>query len=141
MKITIYSIRKTTFLTCALHKVNKTDNTIKRGHETESFACDFLKRQGLKFVERNFRCRYGEIDLIMREKDTLVFVEVRYRTNNHYGGAASSITPAKQKRLRTTAEIYLQKTANINSNVRFDVVALTNNTSEQFDIEWIKNAI
>ena len=122
--------------------MKKPDNTVKRGHETESFACDFLKRQGLKFIERNFRCRYGEIDLIMRDSDTLVFVEVRYRNNNNFGGAVSSITAAKQKRLQTTAEIYLQKTSNSTAHVRFDVIALADsNTPEQFEVEWIKNAL
>ena len=80
---------------------------IGRNAEDESLA--FLQLQGLKFVTRNFNCRFGEIDLIMMDGNTLVFVEVRKRKNRRFGGAAGSVTLAKQRRIINTAQCYLQR--------------------------------
>ena len=83
------------------------------------------------------------LDLVMKDKDTVVFVEVRYRKNNAYGGALESITTGKQEKLRITAEQYLQQETKL-KNGRFDVVAMTekvqNNGSPTYAFEWIKNA-
>ena len=76
-----------------------TDN-IEVGSQAEDFAQHYLEQQGLALVERNFRCRLGEIDLIMHEGSTLVFVEVRYRRNRDFGGPVISVSPRKQQKLR-----------------------------------------
>lgn len=117
-------------------------NRASKGKEAEKIACDHLKNNGLKFIDNNFYSRYGEVDLIMQDQDTLVFIEVRYRKNLDYGGALESITPSKQKKIRTTALYYMQKKGR-EFNTRFDVVALTGsdiNKQNNLSIEWIKNA-
>src|SRR5260221_10494296 len=77
------------------------------GARAEALAAAFLGRHGLVIVERNWRRRHGEIDLIARDGDALVFVEVRLRRSRDFGGAAASITPAKQARLAKAAGLYL----------------------------------
>lgn len=89
----------------------------------------------MRLVERNFRCTGGEIDLIMRERDTLVFVEVRLRAGASHGGAAASITPAKQRRLILAAQVYLQRQASL-PPCRFDVVAI-----DAGALCWLRHAI
>ena len=106
------------------------------GADTEQFACDYLQAKGLQLVHRNFFCRLGEIDLIMRDGDTLIFVEVRYRKNNLFGGAAASVTPAKQRKIIKTALKYQQQYAP-HDGMRFDVVAVEGDRSK---VEWIQNA-
>lgn len=86
----------------------------------------------------------GEIDLIMLDKQTLVFIEVRFRKNNNFGGGLESITPGKQQKLRNTAELYLQKHTHY-ENARFDVVSMSKNTQtkhakQQYTFDWITNA-
>src|SRR5690606_24818947 len=77
------------------------------GTLAEEQAAQHLARHGLKILARNYRCRGGEIDLVCRDGATLVFVEVRLRTHRGYGGAAASITPAKQRRITLAANHYL----------------------------------
>ena len=103
------------------------------GAVAEAQAADFLERQGLKVIARNHRCRGGEIDLVCRDGATLVFVEVRLRTNHHFGGAAASITPAKQRRLVLAANHYLA--GKPLPACRFDAVLL-----DGAAIDWIRNA-
>lgn len=105
------------------------------GQVGENKALDYLAQQGLVLVARNFSSRMGEIDLIMKDRDTLVFVEVRKRSKGSFGGALASITPAKQQRLVKTAQLFLQKTVKT-PPCRFDVVALDGD-----DITWLKNVI
>ena len=105
------------------------------GQSAESQAETFLKSQGLKPVVRNWRCRFGEIDLIMRDQDTLVFVEVRMRSRADFGGAAASVTPAKQKKLLAAARQYLSGLQHM-PLCRFDVVAI----SGQAQLDWLRNA-
>jgi putative endonuclease len=107
-----------------------------RGSEAEHAAATFLQQKGLKLLERNHATRHGEIDLIMQDGSTLVFVEVRLRSNTGFGGAAMSITPAKQQRIIRTAEHYLQRNGSHAS--RFDVVLMSRIDGR--DIEWIQNA-
>ncbi|MCG7973031.1 MAG: YraN family protein, partial [Candidatus Thiodiazotropha taylori] len=104
----------------------------------EQLAVDYLSRRGLKLVTRNFRCKVGEIDLVMREKRTLVFVEVRYRQSDDYGSALESITPSKQRKLLAAANLYLQKNQ-IDQACRFDVVAINGSANKR--TTWIKDAI
>ena len=108
------------------------------GSQAELQACEYLLARGLKLVEKNYRCKRGEIDLIMRDGNSLVFVEVRYRKNFDYGGAAASITAKKQEKLQLTALHYMQHRSG-QCNVRFDVIAITG-TGRQQQLEWISNA-
>ena len=105
----------------------------------EKIARQHLKKQGLSFLEANFSSRMGEIDLIMKDVDTLVFVEVRYRKNSKFGSPLETITPNKQRKIRLTAESYLAKHALQNADCRFDTVGLSGNLSSA-TIDWIKNA-
>lgn len=106
-----------------------------RGEKTEQLASQYLLKQGLKVVEKNFRCKHGELDLIMRDDQTLVIVEVRFRKSNKYGGALESITYKKQSRIIVATNYYLLINK-INSPIRFDVITMSNETQ----INWIKNA-
>lgn len=112
----------------------------KSGMLAEQFACRFLKKQGLKLVTRNYHCRCGEIDLIMRDDDMLVFVEVRLRnTNNHLTGA-ESVDYFKQQKLIKTAQIYLQQHHCVHTQIcRFDVIDLSQKKGK-YIVSWIKNA-
>lgn len=105
------------------------------GDAGEDRALQYLQQQGLKLVERNFRCKGGEIDLIMQEQATLVFVEVRKRATGKFGGAAASVTPAKQARLVIAAQTFMQR-CRITPACRFDVVAIEGNK-----LDWLINVI
>jgi putative endonuclease len=111
---------------------------LEYGQEAEQQALDFLQSKGLRLEARNFRCKTGEIDLVMRDAETLVFVEVRFRQSNDYGRALETVTASKQRKLLNTANRYLQM-KKIDSACRFDVIAL--NGSGSTPVEWIKNAI
>jgi len=106
-----------------------------RGESAEEQAHNFLINKGLKPVCRNFRCKQGELDLIMTDKLTLVVIEVRFRKTDKYGSAVESITRAKQSRIIAATHVYLssQKT---DRPIRFDVVAISGNGN----IDWIQNA-
>ena len=93
------------------------------GARAEALATDYLARQGLVLVARNYRTRRGEIDVIALDRDTLVFVEVRLRSRTAYGGAAASITPAKRSRLLAAAHAYLA-TLDREPPCRFDAILL-----------------
>lgn len=108
-----------------------------KGSDAEQIAAAYLQRQGLQRVAQNYRCRFGEIDLIMSEGKTLVFVEVRMRASNAFGGAAASITAAKQNKLLHAARHYLSR-LNQEPACRFDAVLMTGTINPK--IEWIKNA-
>lgn len=108
----------------------------ERGRHAENVAAAFLQQQGLELVARNYRCRFGEIDLIARDGKTLVFVEVRMRSSNRFGGAAASITAAKRGKLTRTARHYLAGTARMPA-CRFDALLVS---GADHSVEWIKNA-
>ena len=105
------------------------------GRDAESRAADFLHAQGLRIVERNWRCRFGEIDLVARDGSTLVFVEVRARASRAHGGAAESISRAKRRRLTATANFYLA-CCRTQQPCRFDALLI----EAEGRIEWIRNA-
>lgn len=108
-----------------------------KGGEAEDLAEQWCHQQGWQTVLRNFRVKSGEIDLICLDKSTLVFIEVRQRQSDRYGGAAASITHAKQRKLIRTAQLYLQRhPAMARRPARFDVITLGGNN----DIHWIKSA-
>jgi putative endonuclease len=105
------------------------------GQAGEDQALAHLERNGLILVERNFRCKGGEIDLIMRHRQALVFVEVRMRADQRHGGAAASVTTAKQARLIVAAQVYLQRYQSPPA-CRFDVIAI-----DGAALTWLENAI
>jgi len=112
-----------------------TPSTTRQGALAEDRALTYLQRQGLAAVVRNYRCKGGEIDLIMRAADdTLVFVEVRQRSGRGFGGAAASVTPAKQRRVLRAASHYLATLDRL-PPCRVDVVAM-----EPGRLEWLPNA-
>jgi putative endonuclease len=104
-----------------------------RGWEERALA--YLHRHGLQLIEQNYRCKGGELDLIMREGDSVVFVEVRQRADRHHGGPLGSITPAKVRRLRWAAQSWLLHQPSL-PPCRFDVIAI-----EGERIEWLRDAI
>ncbi|MDJ0805555.1 MAG: YraN family protein [Gammaproteobacteria bacterium] len=108
-----------------------------KGNSAEQQARRHLERQGLKLLSTNYRCKRGEVDLIMWDRETLVFVEVRYRKSDRYGSAVETVTSLKQNRLIFAARQYLQENRT-DAPCRFDVVGITGRNADQ--VEWIKNA-
>jgi putative endonuclease len=106
------------------------------GEEAERLAAAYLERQGLHILERNYQCRFGEIDLIARDGRIVVFIEVRQRRSNVFGGAAASITPAKRTKLLRAARHYLSRHSPP-PPCRFDALLLQGATPS---IEWIRDA-
>ncbi|MEN9658752.1 MAG: hypothetical protein RL571_2217 [Pseudomonadota bacterium] len=105
------------------------------GLAAENTAVIFLQQQGLKIIARNWQCKRGEIDIVAKDGNTLVFVEVRQRRNRRFGGAAASIGPAKRAKLRATAQYYLLKVSPL-PLCRFDAICIEGET-----INWLKNCI
>lgn len=116
-----------------------TFNTKYIGQTAEHYARSFLEMQGLHFLQKNYQCCFGEIDLIMKDRDDIVFVEVRYRQQVDYGHPLESISKSKIKRLIKTGMYFLkQKKWLYTQNSRFDVVTI--HTQMQLETcEWIKN--
>lgn len=114
-----------------------------QGNKAEQQACQFLQRNGLILLEKNYTTRAGEVDLIMLDKndaEMLVFIEVRYRKNTDFGGAAASVTPKKQQRIIKAALAYQQQNAP-QSSMRFDVIAIEGDNNEKdCEINWIQSA-
>jgi putative endonuclease len=113
-----------------------TDGRQLAGSAAEDLAARYLERQGLAIVDRNWRCRAGEIDLVARDGATLVFVEVRLRTSAAFGGAAASVDVRKQRRILQAARLYLAGRAD--TPCRCDVVVL--DRLDPAGIEWIRDA-
>ncbi len=115
--------------------------TLQTGHSAEAFACNYLEDRGLILLVRNYRGRFGEIDLVMRDDSMLVFIEVRQRRSQRYGTPAETVDARKQGRLRATAEQYLQQHHPRESQkpCRFDIVAITDGPQGQ-QIEWLRDA-
>lgn len=109
----------------------------QRGERGETLAAEMLRREGLVVLARNYRCRFGEIDIIARDGTTIVFVEVRSRADDAFGGAAASIGSVKRARLLKAARHYLA-TLPSTPQCRFDAVLLNGDTPR---IEWLRNAI
>lgn len=107
----------------------------QKGTQYEDLALKFLLGQGLKLITRNYRCKCGELDLLMEEKGALVIVEVRYRKSNRYGSALESVTKTKQTRIIAATKHYIV-THKIDQPIRFDVLAITGESRP----EWVKNA-
>lgn len=117
--------------------------TVKRlalGRAGEDRAVGYFKELGYIIVERNFRCKLGEIDIVARDGPVLVFIEVRTRRGDGYGSALESIVYKKQLKVRQVAKYYLQSTGLFSGPVRFDVLALTAGPGGIVKIEHVKNA-
>jgi putative endonuclease len=124
------------FTRSPLARKRKCGMSAKNGAAAEQLAAVWLQRQGLKLLTANYRCRFGEIDLVMLDGKQTVFVEVRLRGNDAFGGAAASITRAKQQKLTRAAEHYLMLHGL--TSCRFDAVLLDELSADK--IVWLKNA-
>ena len=110
------------------------------GQAAEQAACSYLTRHGLTLITRNFHARQGEIDIIMLDKDTLVFVEVRFRSRQDFGDAAASVTRSKQQKIIATAHYFLHHHPNYGHlAARFDVIAI-HPQGQDWHIDWIPAA-
>lgn len=111
---------------------------MKAGAQAELTAARFLQQRGLRLLQSNYRCRMGEIDLILRDGEMLVFAEVRLRSRSDFGGAAASIDSRKQAKLARAAQHYLAALPHV-PPCRFDALLLAA-ADGGGGIEWIKNA-
>jgi putative endonuclease len=110
------------------------------GALAEGAALKYLERRGLALVTRNYRCKLGELDLVMEHDDVLVFVEVRLRNNARYGDGRESVTYQKQRKLTLAAGVFLMRHPRFqNSRCRFDVVSVTKR-NYRAHCEWIRDA-
>jgi len=109
------------------------------GQKAEAMAARYLKQQGYKIIARNHRTRSGEIDIIAREGETLVFVEVKARASERFGSAKAAVTPHKQRQVAKVALGYLKMTDQSHVKARFDVVTVTRREKDH-DIHLIRNA-
>ena len=114
-------------------------STVERGAWAEDLACQHLLDRGLRLIRRNYRCRYGEIDLVMRDAATIAFVEVRLRSRTDFGSGAESVDARKQARLVSSAEHYLQRHGTLLADCRFDVVSIRR-SADSHELEWIRHA-
>ncbi|MCZ6804557.1 MAG: YraN family protein [Proteobacteria bacterium] len=127
-------------MTCKDDKIRKAKPVNQSGKIAEDIAANYLTRQGLKLIVRNFHCRFGEIDLIGLDREVLVFTEVRYRQNEYHMAVVETIDRHKQRKLVKTSEYYLIKNKTYQSYYcRYDVIAITGGLDKP-TIEWIKNA-
>lgn len=109
-------------------------NTRSKGTFYEAAACEYLKKQGVVILQCNFSCRMGEIDIIARDGDCVIFTEVKYRKSEAHGEALAAVGYTKQKKICRCAMVYCMCHPNI-GRFRYDVIAITDTK-----IEWIKNA-
>ncbi len=108
----------------------------------EKLARDFLKKRGYRIIETNYHCPHGEIDIVARKKDTLVFIEVRTKKSLEFGSPEESITPIKKERIRTTALHYLQTHDNVPLMWRIDMVAIElDQEGKSSRIDILENAV
>ena len=108
-----------------------------RGDFGEEMACKYIKKNGYKLLEKNFRTKFGEVDLIGIDDDTICFIEVKARSSSDYGNPEEFVTKRKQKRLWKTASIYINKKTHELENYRFDVISVD---LENEEIQIFKNA-
>ncbi len=111
------------------------------GQAAEALARQFLEQRGLRLLAQNWRCRLGELDLVMLDSDTVVFVEVRYRRYSAWGGAAESVDARKREKLSRAAQHFLQQESRwARYPCRFDVIAITADSQAPAPLNWIQNA-
>jgi len=117
--------------------------TKETGDKAELAAETYLKKKGFKAIARQYKCKFGELDLVMLDANTLVFVEVRYRQTSSFGSAADTVVHRKQRRVILSAQHFLQSNTRYqNLNCRFDVVAAKPDKTEtdSLILDWIQNA-
>lgn len=120
---------------------SKANSRAEFGRMAEDLALRYLKKRELRLLERNFRSRFGEIDLIMQENNTIIFVEVRARKTDAFLHPVESVDHRKRNKIRKTSQVYMQKTSAWNRfDMRFDVIALTGSAARGMKIDWIKAA-
>ena len=113
---------------------------LRAGERAETLARRWLEARGLQHVQSNYRCRYGEIDLVMREQACLVVVEVRYRRSTAFGGALHSVGQDKQQRLARATQYFLQRHPPLQElGLRFDLLALQG-TAAPLQVDWLRDA-
>lgn len=115
------------------------NNRQQFGKESEALAARHLKKNGYKILERNYRTKLGEIDIIARDRDTLVFVEVKAKRSDRFGSPKEAVTFKKQQKISRIALLYLNETNQNNAKARFDVVAILT-SEDSTNIEIVKNA-
>lgn len=115
------------------------DSPLTTGQHAELLACQYLQQHKLKLITKNYHCRRDEIDLIMQDKSTLVFIEVRYRKNARFGRALESVNYKKQAKIIITAEHYLVHNTQNFTGYRFDVIAISP-AQQSHEIIWVKDA-
>lgn len=116
-------------------------NTRQLGQHYEVLAAQYLQRAGLALLQKNWSCRYGEIDLICGQDNLLIFVEVRFRRHHQWGGALESITALKQQKLTRSAQAFLQQHPHYQHLAcRFDAVFISKMPDNSLDFNWIENA-
>lgn len=108
---------------------------VQAGKQAEQQALTYLQQQGLILLERNFRCKVGELDLIMQQDVVVAFIEVKYRHTAEYGGALMSLSARQQQRIIKAASYYLMRYAP-HAQARFDVIAIDGDS----DLQWLPNA-
>jgi putative endonuclease len=109
------------------------------GRSAEAMAAAYLKRHGFKLLEKNYRTEFGEIDLIAKDNDTLVFIEVKARRSLSFGSPKDAVSFRKQQRISMAALVYLRRNQKINTRIRFDVIAVYTRKAH-VQIEVVKNA-
>ena len=115
---------------------DKNKNTTEIGQSAESRAAEYLTKQGLKIIDRNFSAKTGEIDLIALDAETLVFIEVKFRKSNRFGQPYETVTHSKQQKIIRTAQTFLLKNKKYTNNAcRFDIISMLND-----EITWFKHA-
>ncbi|WQG58881.1 YraN family protein [Pseudomonas sp. RTB3] len=116
-------------------------SSAQSGKDAELQALNYLQQQGLRLITQNWLCKRGELDLVMLDGDTVVFVEVRYRKHAQWGGALASIDGRKRQKLILAAQFFLLKEHRwSDAPCRFDVVAIESTRSGKADLNWIKSA-
>ena len=115
-------------------------NTKAIGDQGENLAVIYLLAQGCRILERNFRSRNGEIDIIAQQGAIILFIEVKTRRNRAFGTPGEAVTVKKQQKLIRTAQMYLNGKKKADSFCRFDVLEVYYQTEKQYQIEWLKNA-
>ena len=114
---------------------------LRKGLRFEDQARDYLQVHGLVLLHSNYRCRFGEIDLVMRDGDTVCFIEVKFRKSRLFGGAAASIPRAKQRKIIKTALFYIASHKHLaNQAMRFDALLIQHQADGSNQINWIRNA-
>lgn len=111
------------------------------GRWGEQLAGEFLVQHGCEVVERNARTPYGELDLVVRHANDLVFVEVKARSNTAYGMPEQAITPSKREHLVQAAQAYMQAHPELESRWRIDVIAILRHPDGRVEMEWFENAL